>query len=84
MRAARRRRKRGMIEANKAGGRISVELTGDDIERFAHAALGLTLHEAENAFARAMVQDARLSVEDIELIYEEKRQIVKKAGIRLE
>ncbi|MFM9970705.1 MAG: AAA family ATPase, partial [Burkholderiales bacterium] len=72
---------RGMIEANKAGGRITVDLQSDDIEQFAHAALGLTLHEAENAFARAMVQDARLSMEDIELIYEEKRQIIRKAGI---
>jgi len=72
---------RGMIEANKASGRISVELEPGDIERFAHAALGLTLHESENAFARAMVQDSRLSIEDIELIFEEKRQIIRKAGI---
>lgn len=60
---------RGMIEANRAGGRISVDLDEGGIERFALAALGLTLHEAENAFARAMVQDSRLAIEDIELIY---------------
>jgi SpoVK/Ycf46/Vps4 family AAA+-type ATPase len=72
---------RGMIEANRSGGRMTVDLSDGDVERFAHAALGLTLHEAENAFARAMVNDARLTAKDIETVFEEKRQIVKKAGI---
>jgi SpoVK/Ycf46/Vps4 family AAA+-type ATPase len=72
---------RGMIDSNQRSGRLTVELADADIDRFSHAALGLTLHEAENAFARAMVQDARLNPEDIETIYEEKSQIVKKTGI---
>jgi SpoVK/Ycf46/Vps4 family AAA+-type ATPase len=71
----------GMIEGNKASGRVKVTLGEKDIESFAHAALGLTLHEAENAFARAMVRDATLGPGDIDLIYEEKRQIVGKGGI---
>ena len=71
---------RGMIESNRSG-RLSVDLGEADLDRFAHAALGLTLHEAENAFARAMVKDARLSASDIETVYEEKRQIVRKTGI---
>jgi hypothetical protein len=61
---------RGMIEGNKASGRIKVTLEDKDIERFANAALGLTLHEAENAFARAMVRDATLGPDDIDMIYE--------------
>ena len=72
---------RGMIESNRGSGRIRVTLEDKDIERFAHAALGLTLHEAENAFARAMVRDAALTPDDIDMIYEEKRQIVGKSGI---
>ncbi|HUN68629.1 MAG TPA: AAA family ATPase [Burkholderiales bacterium] len=72
---------RGMIESNKRSGRLAVDLGDADIDRFAHAALGLTLHEAENAFARAMVKDARLDPGDIETVYEEKRQIVRKTGI---
>ncbi|HEX4328738.1 MAG TPA: AAA family ATPase [Burkholderiales bacterium] len=71
----------GMIEGNKASGRVKVTLEEKDIESFANAALGLTLHEAENAFARAMVRDATLRPQDIDIIYEEKRQIVGKAGI---
>jgi SpoVK/Ycf46/Vps4 family AAA+-type ATPase len=72
---------RAMIESNRRGGRLTVGLDDADVDRFAYAALGLTLHEAENAFARAMVRDARLEPADIESIYEEKSQIVKKTGI---
>jgi SpoVK/Ycf46/Vps4 family AAA+-type ATPase len=72
---------REMIDANKSGGRITIELTPEEEERLAKAALGLTLHEAENAFARAMVKDGRLDVSDVEVILEEKRQIIKKSGI---
>jgi len=72
---------RGMIETNRGSGRLSVTLDDADLDRFSHAALGLTLHEAENAFARAMVKDSRLESGDIETIYDEKRQIVKKSGI---
>lgn len=70
-----------MIEANKMSGRIVIDLTPEDEERLAKAALGLTLHEAENAFARAMVEDGRLDRRDVEVILEEKRQIIKKSEI---
>lgn len=70
-----------MIEANKVSGRISIELTDLEEEKLAKAALGLTLHEAENAFARAMVDDGKLNIKDVEVILEEKRQIIKKSEI---
>lgn len=72
---------RAMIDANRSGGRIAIALTPEEEERLAKAALGLTLHEAENAFARAMVKDGRLDVSDVEVILEEKRQTIKKSGI---
>lgn len=43
--------------------------------------MGLTLSEAENAFARAMVDDGKLSIKDVEVILQEKEQIIKKTGI---
>lgn len=70
-----------MIRANRTSGRIIIDLTPEDEERLAKAALGLTLHEAENAFARAMVEDGRLDRRDVEVILEEKRQIIKKSEI---
>jgi SpoVK/Ycf46/Vps4 family AAA+-type ATPase len=70
-----------MIAANRESGRIAIEVVEKDCERLAKAALGLTLQEAENAFARAMVEDGRLDVSDIDIILDEKRQIIKKTQI---
>ncbi|GAB1802504.1 AAA family ATPase [Priestia megaterium] len=70
-----------MIKANKHSGRIQIDLNEEEKEMLAKAATGLTLSEAENAFARAMVQDGRLNVHDVEVILEEKEQIIKKTGI---
>ena len=70
-----------MMAANRQSGRIVIDLKGDDSERLAKAALGLTLQEAENTFARAMVEDGRLDISDVEVVLEEKQQIIKKTEI---
>lgn len=70
-----------MIEVNKTSGRIEINLNDDEKEKLVKAALGLTLSEAENAFARAMVEDGKLSIDDVDVILEEKEQIIKKTGI---
>lgn len=70
-----------MIDANRHSGRVKINLSDEDEERLAKAALGLTLHEAENAFARAMVDDGKLDISDVDVILEEKRQTIRKSGI---
>lgn len=70
-----------MIETNRHSGRIKIDLNEEEEERLAKAALGLTLHEAENAFARAMVEDGKLDISDVDVILEEKRQTIRKSGI---
>lgn len=70
-----------MIETNRQTGRVVINVSNQDEERLAKAALGLTLHEAENAFARAMVEDGKLDITDVEVILEEKRQTIRKSGI---
>jgi SpoVK/Ycf46/Vps4 family AAA+-type ATPase len=72
---------RQMIESNRHSGRITIDLNDEDEERLSKAALGLTLHEAENAFARAMVEDGKLDKSDVDVILEEKRQTIRKSGI---
>ncbi|GAA0734528.1 AAA family ATPase [Dactylosporangium roseum] len=70
-----------MIASNAASGRIRIDLDAVGREKFAKAAVGLTLHEAENAFARAMVNDGILDVDDLGVVHEEKRQTVRKSGL---
>lgn len=56
-------------------------LTEAHKEKLCKAALGLTLQEAENAFALAMVNDGQISIDDLKIIMEEKMQVIKKTGI---
>ena len=65
----------------REGHRAKVDLTKDDADALIKAALGLTLSEAENAFAKAIADDDRLSREDVALVLEEKRQVIRKSGL---
>ena len=67
----------GIIETNK-GGNLTVNLNEKEKESLVKAAVGLTLQEAENAFARAMVNDSKLDAGDVDLILKEKSQVIKK------
>lgn len=60
---------------------ITLELDAATREPLVDAALGLTLQEAENAFAKIIVRERQLTARDIDLIIEEKRQIVRKSGL---
>ena len=42
---------------------------------------GLTLGEAENVFAKIIVKDERLSGEDVNEVFAEKQQIIRKSGL---
>ncbi len=65
----------------RQGNRAKVELTKDDADQLITAAQGLTLAEAENAFAKAIARDGRLSKEDVALVLDEKRQVIRKSGL---
>jgi SpoVK/Ycf46/Vps4 family AAA+-type ATPase len=69
----------GIIEPNRDS--IAVDLSSEDRQRLLQAALGLTLSEAENAFARSIAIDGKLDATDIELVLEEKRQTIRKSGL---
>ena len=69
------------IEVNTKSKAITVDPSDDALERLAKAALGLTAFEAENAFARAMVDDGHLSARDVPIVQQEKAQIVRKSGV---
>jgi AAA+ superfamily predicted ATPase len=65
----------------REGRSANVELTKEDADALVKAALGLTLSEAENAFAKAIAADGRLSKDDVALVLEEKRQVIRKSGL---
>jgi SpoVK/Ycf46/Vps4 family AAA+-type ATPase len=68
-----------MISVNK---RIDInDLQEEDKDKLCKAALGLTMQEAENAFALVMVQDGKLDKNDIPIIIEEKMQVIRKTGM---
>jgi len=60
---------------------VQVDLDEDGRERLLQAALGLSLAEAENVFAKVMVKDQRLSAEHVNDVFAEKQQIVRKSGL---
>lgn len=67
-----------MIEQNEG---MKVLLDEQGKQQLAKAALGLTLQEAENAFARAIVDRGQLDDDSLSVIHDEKNQVIKKTGI---
>ncbi len=60
---------------------VQIDLDDAGRERLLQAALGLTLGEAENVFAKIIVKDERLSGEDVNEVFAEKQQIIRKSGL---
>lgn len=60
---------------------VKIDLDAAGRERLLQAALGLTLGEAENVFAKIIVKDERLSGEDVNEVFAEKQQIIRKSGL---
>ncbi|MGV3771951.1 MAG: AAA family ATPase [Verrucomicrobiales bacterium] len=60
---------------------VQVDLDEAARDRLLQAALGLTIGEAENVFAKIIVRDQRLAAEDVSQIFSEKQQIVRKSGL---
>ncbi len=60
---------------------VAIELDPAGRDRLLSAALGLTLNEAENVFAKIIVKDERLSGDDVNEVFAEKQQIIRKSGL---
>jgi AAA+ superfamily predicted ATPase len=70
-----------IIEDVKQFKQVKIDLDEAGRERLLQAALGLTLGEAENVFAKIIVKDERLSGEDVNEVFAEKQQIIRKSGL---
>ena len=70
-----------IIEDVKQFRQVKIDLDEAGRERLLQAALGLTLGEAENVFAKIIVKDERLSGDDVNEVFAEKQQIIRKSGL---
>ena len=60
---------------------VQIQLDEQSRERLLQAALGLTLAEAENVFAKIIVKYQRLGPEHVAEVFSEKQQIIRKSGL---
>src|SRR5579859_2856219 len=60
---------------------VVIDLDESGRERLLSAALGLTLGEAENVFAKIIVKDERLTGDNVNDVFSEKQQIIRKSGL---
>ena len=72
---------REIVGVVRAGGKATIDLTKEEADAIIKAAQGLTLSEAENAFAKAIADDGRLDAGAIQLVLDEKRQVIRKSGL---
>jgi hypothetical protein len=70
-----------IVAVVRRAGTATVDLNRVTADQLVRASLGLTLSEAENAFAKAIAHDGKLDGDDVQRVQEEKRQIVRKSGI---
>ncbi len=70
-----------IIEDVRQFKQVKIELDDAGRDRLLQAALGLTLGEAENVFAKIIVKDERLSGDDVNEVFAEKQQIIRKSGL---
>lgn len=67
-----------IIQSVKHNPQIDTKLAVDEREHLLEAALGLTANEAENVFARSLVERRKF---DVQIILTEKEQIIRKSGM---
>src|SRR5256884_841705 len=70
-----------IIEDVKQFKQVRIDLDEAGRDRLLQAALGLTITEAENVFAKIIVKDERLSGDDVNEVFAEKPQIIRKSGL---
>lgn len=65
----------------QASRQFRINLNGGDRDALIRAAQGMTLSEAESAFARAIVRDNVLDANDTSVVVQEKMQVIRKTGL---
>ena len=69
------------LNAVRMNPNINVDMDPTLLERVVKSCLGLTASEAENVLAKALVSDRQFSLDDLPIIINEKKQIIRKSGV---
>lgn len=72
---------RNVLDAMKARQQVQVELTKEDAQQLVHALSGLTLNQARRVVAQAILEDGRLSADDIERVIRWKGELIERGGV---
>jgi ATP-dependent 26S proteasome regulatory subunit len=70
-----------IIDDVKDNPKIEINIDDQGLDEMLQAALGLTLKEAENVFAKTLITTGRIDTRDIAIILDEKKQIIRKSGL---
>jgi hypothetical protein len=70
-----------ILEEVKELKQVQIDIDQAGRERLLQAALGLTLTEAENVFAKILIKNQRLAGEDVGEVFAQKQQIIRKSGL---
>jgi SpoVK/Ycf46/Vps4 family AAA+-type ATPase len=71
---------RTVEEVNRSSN-LNISLDTGTREAIVNAALGLTMNEAENVFAKTLVKTGGLAEKDVPIILTEKEQVIRKSGM---
>ena len=71
----------GFINSVKGISGVTINVDALLLEKFVDVSVGLTKLEIENCLSRALVSDRKLDAEDLKILLNEKKQIVRKTGI---
>ena len=69
------------VEDLQGSQEVQIELDEEGRDRLLQAALGLTLGEAGNVFAKIIIKNQRLTADDVSEVFAEKQQIIRKSGL---
>jgi hypothetical protein len=72
---------RAVIDQMSMRQRVQVDLSRDDAQRLVRALSGLTINQARQVIAQAIVSDGRLSADDIRTIVRCKGELIERGGI---
>jgi hypothetical protein len=72
---------RTVIDAISARQRVAVELRRDEAQQLIHALSGLTLNQARQVIAQAVVDDGKLDAADLQTVIRAKGEMIERGGI---